>query len=180
MLTDEQIMYKVAEGDIKQSGVLFDRYNVRIYNYYLKCTYDQSLSKDLTQQVFIKLIKYRTSFKNDHSFKSWIFRIATNVKYDHFRKEKSYKNRNVIYDSQQCHSYDPSQSIEKSEQEKQLHLAIKKLPDDQREVIWMTRFEKMKYAEVATIMNCTESAIKVKVHRAIKRLKIEFLQLEKL
>ena len=180
MLTDEQIMYKVAKGDISQSADLFDRYNERIYNYYLKCTYDRTLSQDLTQQVFVKLIKYRTSFKNDHSFKAWIFRIATNVKYDHFRKEKSYKNRNQVYDSQQDHTYDPSEILEKSEQEKQLHAALKQLPEDQREVIWMTRFERMKYAEVAKIYNCTESAIKVKVHRAMKRLKTEFLQLEKL
>lgn len=173
-------MHKVADGDIRQSAVLFERYNIKIYNFYLKSTYDEFLSKDLTQQVFVKLIKYRTSFKNDHSFKSWIFRIATNVKYDHYRKEKSYKNRNETYNGQQSHAYDPSKIIEKTEQEKQLHRALKQLPEGQREVIWLTRFEKMKYADVAKIFNCTESAIKVKVHRAIKRLKIEFHQLEEL
>lgn len=180
MLTDEQIMYEVAAGDVQRCSVLFDRYQVKIYNYFLRCTYDQFLSEDLTQQVFVKLIKYKSSFKNDASFKSWIYRIASNVKNDHYRKEKSFRNRNEVYSDKLEKEVNPMLKIEKTEQESQLHIALNRLSHDQREVIWMTRFEKMKYAEVAKILNCTESAVKVKVHRAIKKLKIEFLQLEKL
>jgi len=65
MLTDEQIMQQVASGDIEKSGILFQRYKTAMYNFYLRSTYDQSLSEDLTQQVFIKLIKYRNSYKNE-------------------------------------------------------------------------------------------------------------------
>jgi len=75
---------------------------------------------------------------------------------------------------------DPRQKIEKSECEKMLHQALNNLPEDQREVIWLTRFEKMKYADVAKVFECTESAIKVRVHRAMKKLKTEYLQLERL
>ena len=180
MLTDEQIMQQVASGDIEKSGILFQRYKTAMYNFYLRSTYDQSLSEDLTQQVFIKLIKYRNSYKNDNSFKSWLYRIATNVKYDYFRKEKSHKNRNKIYSATQEEMIDPRQKIEKSECEKMLHQALNNLPEDQREVIWLTRFEKMKYADVAKVFECTESAIKVRVHRAMKKLKTEYLQLERL
>ncbi|MDA8692535.1 RNA polymerase sigma factor [Saprospiraceae bacterium] len=180
MLTDEQIMQQVVEGDINKSGILFERYQGAMYNYYLRSTYDTELSKDLTQQVFIKLIKYRNSYKSVNSFKSWLYRVATNVKHDHYRKEKSYKNRNEIYSATREEMIDPHDKIEKSESEKILHRALNKLPEDQREVIWMTRFEKMKYADVAKIYECTESAIKVRVHRAMKRLKSEYLQLEQL
>lgn len=180
MLSDEQIMRKVAEGQVQQSAILFERYHNKIYNYYLKCTYDQFLSEDLTQQVFVKMIKYKSSYKNDNSFKSWIFRIATNVKLDHYRKEKSIRNRNITYSDSQEQTFDPGTQLEKSEKIQLLHKALNKLPIDQREVLWLTRFEHMKYAEVAKIQNCTESAVKVRVHRAMKRLKNEFLQLEKL
>lgn len=180
MLSDEQIMNKVAGGEIQQSGVLYERYHVLMYNYFLRTTYDQSLSQDLTQQVFIKLIKYCNTYNDSNSFKSWLYRVATNVRNDHYRKEKSLKNRNENYSSRQADVTNPLESMAKSECEQQLHRAISRLPEDQRQVIWLTRFEKMKYAEVAKVMDTTESAIKVKVHRAIKRLRIEYMQLEEL
>ena len=179
MQSDEEIMILVSKGDISLLSVLFERYHIKIYNYYFRCTYDKSLSQDLSQAVFEKLIKYRNSYKEDYTFQSWIFRVASNLKNDHFRKEKSYKNRNDIYFNQTESSYDPNKSLDKQASENLLHAALKRLPEDQREVIWMTKFEKMKYAEVARIKNLTESAIKVKVHRAIKRLRIEYLQLER-
>ncbi len=180
MLTDEIIMRKVAGGDIKQCGVLFERYNKRLYNYYFRTTYDGALSEDLTQQAFEKIIKYRSSYKTDNSFKSWLYKIASNVMNDHFRKEKSHRNRNQLYSSGKEDTEDPYSQIDKKESIAQIHRALDKLPCDQREVIWLTRFEQMKYAEVAEMKGVTESAIKVKVHRAIKRLKAEYLQLEKL
>ena len=180
MLSDEQIMNSVAQGDIRQSGILFERYSKKLYNYYLRTTYDSALSEDLSQQAFEKMIKYRESFRENSSFKSWLFKIASNVKNDHFRKEKSHRNRNQVYSSGIDSAVNPYEKMHQSECSKQIHQALNKLPADQREVIWLTRFEKMKYADVAEMQGCTESAIKVKVHRAMKRLKIEYLQLEKL
>ena len=72
MLTDEHIMSQVSQGDIRQSGLLFERYQTKMYNFYLRNTRDIELSKDLTQQVFIKLIKYRKSYKNQNSYKIWL------------------------------------------------------------------------------------------------------------
>ena len=180
MLTDEQIMLDISRGNIEKTAVILERYHKLLFNYYNKTTFDSSLSKDLVQTVFEKLIKYRSSFREDNSFKSWIFKIANNVLHDHYRKEKTHKNRNEIYSNAEDDYYNPESGMQKSQSEIQLHKALNNLPPDQREIIWMTRFEKMKYAEVASIMECTESAIKVKVHRAIKRLKIEYLQLENL
>ena len=179
MLTDEQIMLRVGSGEIHLMSEIFRRYNVLIFNFYLKSTSDRALSSDLTQNLFEKLIKYKSSFKPDYTFKSWIYRIATNIEHDHFRKEKSHKNRNEKYFDTTETQIDPNLCLEKKENNSLLHLAIQRLPQDQRDVIWMTRFEKMKYADVALALNVTESAIKVKVHRAIKRLRTEYLQLEK-
>ena len=173
-------MIKVSNGEIRLVSELFKRYHSRIYNFFLSSTYDPSLSQDLTQMAFEKLIKYKSSFKDNYQFKSWLYKVASNVKKDHFRKENAHKKRNVTYSESQTNKFDPQMALDKKDTERILHEAIQRLPEDQREVIWMTKFEKMKYSELAEILNVTESAIKVKVHRAIKRLRIEYLQLEKL
>lgn len=179
MLTDEHIMSQVSQGDIRQSGLLFERYQTKMYNFYLRNTRDIELSKDLTQQVFIKLIKYRKSYKNQNSFKIWLYRIATNLKHDHYRKEKAHIIRNQAYSDNREEFIDPNIKDEKSERSVLLHKALNRLSKDYREVIWLTRFEKLRYAEVAQILETTESAIKVRVHRAMKKLKIEYLELVK-
>jgi len=61
----------------------------------------------------------------------------------------------------------------------QLERAMQNLPDMQREILVMTRFQKMKYGEVAEILQCSEGAVKVKVHRALKQLRHIFFKMEK-
>jgi len=179
MLTDEQIMIKVVQGDIGLVSELFCRYSGKIYNYYLSTTYDPFLSQDLTQITFEKLIKYKSSYKENNKFKTWLYTVASNVKKDHFRKEISLRKRNATYFESMDKHTDPLLKSDQKETMSILHQAINNLPEDQREVIWMSKFEKMKYIDIAHVMNVSESAIKVKVHRAIKRLRIEYLQLEK-
>lgn len=179
MLSDEQIMLQISNGQVDKTAILFDRYHTLLYNYYKKNTYDQSLSEDLVQTVFEKLMKYKTSFKADHSFRSWLFKIANNVLHDHYRREKSHKNRNEVYYKSTEKFLNPDTNGHQQYCEKLLHQALNKLPHEQKEIIWLTRFEKMRYADLAEIWGCSESAIKVKVHRAMKKLKTEYLQLYK-
>jgi RNA polymerase sigma-70 factor (ECF subfamily) len=64
------------------------------------------------------------------------------------------------------------------EQYDRLHQALAGLPADDREVLVLTRFQKMKYQEVAAILGTTESNVKVKVFRALEKLRTSFFQLE--
>lgn len=171
-------MMEVASGDIRKMSVLFERYHQKLNSYFLKTLMDQNLSKDLTQNVFEKMIKYRAGFKKDKSFKSWMFTIANNVMMDHFRKEKSMRTKAGKQAETKCKSFDPDAKMELDEQKQLLHQALDLLEPDAREILWLTRFERMKYAEIAVLKECTESAIKVKVHRAVKKLRTVYLQLE--
>ncbi len=178
MLTDEKIMAQVVSGDIHKTAMLFERYHVKLYNYYCHSLMDESLSKDLTQNVFEKIIKYRNSYREENCFSAWMFRIANNVMYDHFRKEKSIRKRNEGHYMSTDQFVNPNEKLEKEEQKKLLHQAISQLAPDQREIIWLSRFEKMKYVQIAEMMDSTEAAVKVKVHRAMKKLKELYLKLE--
>ena len=66
------------------------------------------------------------------------------------------------------------------EREKLLHRSLARLGDEQRELLILTRFQQMKYEEVAQIMNTTVANIKVKVHRAIAKLREHYFELEKI
>lgn len=61
-----------------------------------------------------------------------------------------------------------------------LHQSMQRLSDESREILVMSRYQNMKYEEIAEIMDLTVSAVKVKVHRAIKKLRDVYFELEKI
>jgi RNA polymerase sigma-70 factor (ECF subfamily) len=75
---------------------------------------------------------------------------------------------------------DSYESQEQDEREKLLHKSLAMLNDEQRELLVLTRFQQMKYEEVATIMDTSVANIKVKVHRAIQKLRAHYFQLERI
>lgn len=175
MQNDEQVMMDVASGDIGKLSILFEKYHVRLYNFFYKMNYNQPLSEDLTQNVFERIIKYKSSFDGSNAFIPWMFRIARNVNADHFKSVKIKISDNV--EVQQLDKVEESYD-NLSDQKYLLKCAMSKLSDDYREVLLMTRFQGLKYSEVADVLQCTESNVKIRVYRAIKALRKEYSKLE--
>jgi RNA polymerase sigma factor (sigma-70 family) len=75
---------------------------------------------------------------------------------------------------------DRAEGEEQDEKERLLHQSMARLSDEQRELLVLTRFQQMKYEEVAAIMDTTVANIKVKVHRAILKLREYYFEIEKI
>jgi len=168
--TDEDIMKLVADGDINKASILFDRYHVNVYSYLLKVNRDKMLAEDLTQNVFEKMIKYKSSFDGKKSFKAWLFTIVRNANIDHHRKRK-YDSLDDSYKEVKAGGCDAQKQLETKEGNEQLMAAINMLPEEEKELLILSKFERLKYAEISSMIGITESAIKVKVHRSIKKLR---------
>ena len=115
----------------------------------------------------MKIIKYKTSYKKGN-FAAWIYTIARNIFSNHYQKTK--KERSNLIDNDTT-----SEVILATESNKEeldyLQKALLKLPNSDRELIVMHRYQEIKYHQIATIIGSNENAVKVKVHRAIKKLK---------
>lgn len=179
-MTDESIMEAVKNGDLQQAALLFDRYNVRIYNFLARMTFDVQVAEDLTQNVFLRMIKYRNSYREGHAFQSWIYQIARNVFSDHYQLHKNRHAGFVDVEKMGDQLADTEESFMQDEREKILHQSLALLNEEQRELLVLTRFQHMKYEEVAVMMDTTVANIKVKVHRAIQKLREHYFQLERI
>lgn len=173
-LTDEELMVQIANGKLELLTLLFDRYHIRLFNYFNKMVQNKMVSEDLTQDVFLKIIKYRTSYKNGN-FAAWIFTIARNIFSNHYQKTK--KERANEIDDDTLNANETLVTEGNQEELAQLQLALQKLPISDRELIVMHRFQQIKYKQIAQITNSTENAVKVKVHRAVKKLKDIYFQI---
>ena len=87
-MTDEALMHQVTQNSKEGASELYDRYSKRLYNYFVKLSFDRELSNDLLQSTFLRMLKYRHSYHIGKPFESWIFQIARNVFADHLRSNK--------------------------------------------------------------------------------------------
>ncbi|MEP0985832.1 sigma-70 family RNA polymerase sigma factor [Ekhidna sp.] len=174
-MTDEQLMSLVKSGKLDYLNELFSRFSKRIYNYFLKSTMEKADSDDLTQELFIRVMKYRNSYKEGHSVQFWIFQIARNMIKDHFRKMKIHKDQFNPVEVMPERLEDRDEQL--IEQEMKLHRAMKELTDEKRELLVLSKFQGLKYEQIAKMRDTTVSNIKVQVHRTIKELKEVYFEL---
>lgn len=179
-LTNNVLMLKVKSGDLDKLGLLYERHKKRLFGFFYKMNSDASLSEDLVQNVFVRMLKYKHTFTGEGSFSAWMFRTARNVQYDHYRKNKIAFNQNEI--AEVSYKLDDGQNIETRLQQTDnmsiLNRAMKLLPPEKREILVLSKFKEMKFSEIGVILGCSEGAAKVKAHRALKDLRTIFLQLE--
>ncbi|RFS13738.1 RNA polymerase sigma factor [Emticicia sp. C21] len=170
-MTDEAAMQLVASGDLDKAAILYERYKRPLYNFYLRFGVERDSSQDLTQQVFYRIIHYRNSFRDGYEFRTWIYRIARNIYHD-FLKEHSHNHKDLHENIEVAEeeNYDDEQYL-------LIQKALKKLPQEYQEVLTMSRYDELKYEEIADILNISVSLVKVRVHRGLKQLKEEYLKL---
>ena len=172
-------MDAVKSGDLQQASILFDRYHKRIFNFLARMTMDRDLAEDLTQNTFLRMMKYRSSYKSGNRFQSWIYQVARNVFSDHYQAHKNKFAGFVDVENMKEDVADGEEQDELQSREELLQRSMAKLTDEQRELLVLTRFQQMKYEEVAALWDTTVANIKVKVHRAIGKLREHYFELEK-
>lgn len=140
-----------------------------------------SVSEDLVQNVFIRMLKYKHTFTGQGSFTAWMFTMARNVHYDHYKKvrQKGIVGELSGMDYKLAEDVTAEDAISKAEDKMKLKKALGQLSNDKREVLVLSKLNGLKYKEVAAVLNCTESSAKVKAHRALQDLRSIFLQFEK-
>ena len=175
-LSDNRLMLRVKEGDLDQLGLLFERYHRALFGFFYNKNKDVTLSEDLVQNVFVRILKYKHRYRGDGEFKNWLFHIARNVNVDHYRK-KRIKHTEPIENWQEQiedQGLNKSQQMMQDEELRQLRLALQKLDPEKREVIVMSKLQGLRYKEIGQLLGCSEGAVKVKVFRAMKALKGSF------
>lgn len=176
-LSDKALMLQVRDGKVNLLASLFDRHHVMLYNFFLKLTGDPATSEDLVQEVFLRMLKYRHTYRGESAFVLWMFRIARNSHIDHVRKLRREQPLAEESDKYISHEPLPQESIEYGQQIDILHRALSRLAIDKREVLILSRFQNLKYHEIAELLDCTVGTIKLRVHRAIKELRDIFFTL---
>jgi RNA polymerase sigma-70 factor (ECF subfamily) len=181
MNTDKSLIEAHCKGDQKAFGEIVNRYGDSVLGYLIKMTGDKEHAEDLFQETFKRVHEKSHTFKGTE-FKSWLFKIATNVTYDGFRKKQraeakgfiaNYSTENgddLVSTAAADNSYNPSVATVKAEQVEKVRQAVESLPDKQKAALVMAYYQQLSYREVALAMDCSIGTVKTQMYRALKTL----------
>jgi len=180
-LSDHALMLAVRDGELDALGELFERHHGPLFGFLTKLTGHRTAAEDIAQIVFQRMLKYRHTYRDDGSFTAWMYHLARRCAADHFRKNSTSptptdpQNLNDHADNQP----NASDRAATRDEHALLHVALNRLHHDDREVLLLSRFQELSFAEVATILECSAGAAKVRAHRALRQLRDIFLSLQR-
>ena len=167
------LMLRVARGDADAMALLFRHAYGDVRTLCARMTLDDDAADDLAQETFLRVLRYAHGFRGEARFSTWVFRIARNVCNRHLNAASRSRNPAPM-------NVDPAagESPRDVERIELLRHALTQLPQDDREVVVLSRLRDLSYRELAGVLECTESTARVRVHRALRRLRDIMLRLE--
>jgi RNA polymerase sigma-70 factor (ECF subfamily) len=149
---------------------------------------DTATAEDLAQEVFLRVYRARKQYSPSAKFTTWMFRIATNLALNSLRDNR-YRKMETSIDAPQSNEEDAApRELPAREMRIDEHLlerdrcevirgAIGTLPEKQRVAVLLHKYEEMDYAEIAKILECSESALKSLLFRAYETLRVQLAPL---
>lgn len=171
--SDSALMERVRDGDLDLLSELFERHHRRLYQFFLRLARDRSAAEDLVQEVFVRLIKYRHTWRDKAEFVPWMFALARNAAVDHFRARgrDSKRDAAALPDSPPEVAPRAVERLEERERAAQLRAALDLLAPDKREVLLLARFGELRHDRIAQMLGISPGAVRVRLHRALKELR---------
>lgn len=168
----EAQLVAAAQKDISRFEPLYNHYYEPVVRFLARRLDDQEQAFDLASQVFLKAMQNLGKYEQRGlPFGSWLFRIARNELYNHFKQ--SPESRSVNIETQEIAGNMADEMEENSLEpymDKMIE-AIGSLPEDDLQMIEMRYFEKRPYKEIGEILDMTENNAKVKTYRILEKLK---------
>jgi RNA polymerase sigma factor (sigma-70 family) len=176
-VTDEDLMLAVRAGDLSRLAPLFERHHRQLFDYLARMTGNRSAAEDLVQDVFVRILKYRHTFRETSRFEIWAFRIARNVRADYFQARRLRETALDEAPETPNGGTGTAEAYELDRQAARLRRALLLLREDQRELIVLARYRDMKYEAIADLLGVEVGTIKTRMHRAVNELRRIFLGL---
>lgn len=173
-LDDLALMARVKDGELRLLGELFDRHHQALFRFFVRLTGNRTLAEDAVQDTFHRILRYRHSFRGDGSFKAWLYQLGRNVVYDLTRGYQAPLEADE--DRREAPEPGPAERLEGEDRQAQVRAALGRLPPQHREVLVLSRYQELPYQDIARVLDCTVGAVKLRVHRAVRALREELME----
>lgn len=174
MPDDQELVTEILSGSEAAMEVLTRKYYRAIFAFVYRKVGEKDIAYDLTQEIFMKMMKKIHTYSNNKKFSSWLFMIALNHCRDYWKSNeyKLFSMHTELQDNRQSEQLQVSYIFEKKETREQIKLAMESLPEYQKEAIILKYFHQMKIKEIAELTNSNESTVKSRLKQGINKLAV--------
>ncbi|HCI82782.1 MAG TPA: hypothetical protein DHW02_24185 [Ktedonobacter sp.] len=179
----ESTLVQMAQaGDETALGQLFERYNARIHLYLARMVGDDEVGRELTQETFLKAWESLARLRDPSRFTSWLYRIATNIAYDHLRRPRTLWLFPSIHHEEHAQVQNDMRSdmmhLERRVEERELlTLALQRVSLTYRACVILQIVEELPQRQIATLLGIKEGSVSKYVSRGLHELRNAYLQL---
>jgi len=144
-----------------------------VYAYFIKVTGSVTDSEELTQETFFQALKSIHRFQGKCSLKTWLLQIARNVYRKKVRTWARDKSVFISEDVELCgdETLNPQRISQQKQARNEIHIILRQMPEDYRDVLILKEIEGLSHAEIAQILGKTPQTTKVLLHRAKQKFK---------
>jgi len=182
MLSDAEVMLRVAAGDDGAFDYLVEKYRRPMISFMYRMTHNQAVAEELAQEVFLRVYRSRQTYAASAKFTTWLYRIATNLAVNYARDTKHERPENVVCidepDTETGLTVDvpdgnlnAEQTILRRERLAAIRKQVEALPERQRMAVIMHKYQNMDYKQIAAVLKLSESATKSLLFRAYETLR---------
>ncbi len=161
----EKAILKIADGETDALRTVHKLMNRQIYAVAYAVLQDFSLSDDIVQETYVKIIEKAFSYRKGTNARAWVLSIARNLSIDLFRKRKFECNTEILSD--EAGRFDEGSVVFSMEVKR----ALDTLDDEERQIIAMKVYAGLKHKEIAPLLGINEEACKKKYQRALAKLR---------
>lgn len=170
---DKAIIRDILDGRTSAFEELVERYRSMVYTIAVRITKSEEDAEEVTQDAFMKAFRSLERFGGRSKFSTWLYRIAYNEAVSRLRKNKG---NDVSMDDEEAQVPEIEETrsamdrLNANDRQACLEKAMEKLDEEEATIVTLYYIEEQKVGDIAKVTGSTKSNIKVKLHRARKRL----------
>jgi len=178
---EELLIRKAQRGNLQAFEKLVRSYDAKIMQLIFNMINDVEDTRDLYQEIFIKVFKSIKKFRFQSEFYTWLFRIAVNSCINYRKRKSSHQHESLDDYVDEENRYwkiigtdenrNPEQVMINNELNDQIQQSIEKLSTKQKSVFILKHYHGYKLSEIANILNCSEGTVKNYMFRAVQKMK---------
>lgn len=174
-LEEREQLLLLKRGNYEAFDAIYTIYSPRILGRLIRLLSNEAVAEELLQDLFFRVWDKREQIDVDQSFRAYLFKIAQNLVYDHFRKQSVDERYRADFIRSYSEFYEHiEEDLIFKQTEKRLMQVIDNLPPQCRQVYILFKLEGKSYAEITSIMGISKSTINNHLTKANSILKKEF------
>jgi RNA polymerase sigma-70 factor (ECF subfamily) len=172
-----ELVEKIIAGNHTAFEILFKTYSQRLIYFSRRYVLDKQIAENIVQDVFLRIWQNKGNLDPAKNIQSYLFTAVKNESLKQLRHLSVEKQQQENVSRLSVVELNPDEAIDKNELTGELNKALNNLPLKCREIFTMSRFDQLKYSEIADILGISIKTVETQMGRALKKLREQLAHL---